>query len=459
MRLLALATVLSCAPVAFAGPHHLRLLVLENNAAGSKLWLLTDANDDGVISEGAPDGDEVALFFDSSNASGVPLSSNPNGLHARRNGEIAVGDFTNRNILILQDLNGNGDAQDVVAGVPEARVFAHGSVWSNFNSPFGLLFDQCNDLLVSNSGNTTTPDGVFLLQDLNADGDADDGLGGPTPELSSFCTASPIGPGNTSSVPSEMVRVGNAIYIRDSAAVNAGNAGITGVNRLVDLAPQNRNANDPGELTSFVTFGNASGVSLGAGFSIDVDPVHAGALYFNQTVSVPASSTDQIIRAQDLNFDNDAMDPGEAVIAYSNTEGSAFNIADFMALPDGSLLVADSASKKIFRLADSNSDGTFASDNSERTVVFNNSLSRIASIRRIARLPDFCQADLDNDGDATVAIPDNAVDINDLLFFLIAFESGSLDADVDNGSGQGVADCAVDINDLLFFLVHFENGC
>jgi hypothetical protein len=68
-----------------------------------------------------------------------------------------------------------------------------------------------------------------------------------------------------------------------------------------------------------------------------------------------------------------------------------------------------------------------------------------------------CPADLDN-GSGT-GIPDNGVDINDLLFFLSKFEAGNAAADLDNGTGTGTPDGGVDINDLLFFLTHFESGC
>jgi hypothetical protein len=68
-----------------------------------------------------------------------------------------------------------------------------------------------------------------------------------------------------------------------------------------------------------------------------------------------------------------------------------------------------------------------------------------------------CPADVDN-GSGT-GIPDGGVDINDLLFFLGAFEAGSSPADLDNGSGNGIPDGGVDINDLLYFLSHFEAGC
>jgi hypothetical protein len=68
-----------------------------------------------------------------------------------------------------------------------------------------------------------------------------------------------------------------------------------------------------------------------------------------------------------------------------------------------------------------------------------------------------CPADLDN-GSGT-GQPDGGVDINDLLFFLAAFEAGSASADLDDGSTTGQPDGGVDINDLLYFLSHFEAGC
>lgn len=68
-----------------------------------------------------------------------------------------------------------------------------------------------------------------------------------------------------------------------------------------------------------------------------------------------------------------------------------------------------------------------------------------------------CPADVD-DGSAT-GVPDGAVDIGDLVYFLTAFEAGSTTVDIDDGSGSGTPDNAVDISDLIFFLVRFESGC
>jgi hypothetical protein len=68
-----------------------------------------------------------------------------------------------------------------------------------------------------------------------------------------------------------------------------------------------------------------------------------------------------------------------------------------------------------------------------------------------------CVADCNTNG--TTGVPNGAVDINDLLYFLVLFEAGSIDADIDNGWGGGVPDQATDINDLLYFVNHFEAGC
>lgn len=69
----------------------------------------------------------------------------------------------------------------------------------------------------------------------------------------------------------------------------------------------------------------------------------------------------------------------------------------------------------------------------------------------------FCSADID-DGSGT-GTPDGGVDINDLLYYLTAFESGAAGADLSSSDFAGVSDAGVDISDLLFFLEHFETGC
>lgn len=70
---------------------------------------------------------------------------------------------------------------------------------------------------------------------------------------------------------------------------------------------------------------------------------------------------------------------------------------------------------------------------------------------------EFCLADFD-DGTGG-GEPDGGVTIDDLLFYLGAFDDGARVADVDDGSGQGVPDGGVTIDDLLYFLARFDAGC
>lgn len=83
---------------------------------------------------------------------------------------------------------------------------------------------------------------------------------------------------------------------------------------------------------------------------------------------------------------------------------------------------------------------------------------RIAKFRTNAAC---CPADLDNDGDFdNGGARDGAVSIEDLLFFLPAFEAGLPAADLDDDAlDPATPDGAVTIEDLIAFLRHFEAGC
>ncbi len=68
-----------------------------------------------------------------------------------------------------------------------------------------------------------------------------------------------------------------------------------------------------------------------------------------------------------------------------------------------------------------------------------------------------CLADVD-DGSGN-GVPDDGVDISDLLYYLGLFQDGDIRGDFDDGSGSGTPDSGVDISDLLYFLARFEVGC
>ncbi len=83
-------------------------------------------------------------------------------------------------------------------------------------------------------------------------------------------------------------------------------------------------------------------------------------------------------------------------------------------------------------------------------------LRMITTIHAVEASPT-CVADVD-DGSGTGA-PDQAVTIDDLLYYLVLFQAGSIGADVDDGSGTNTHDNAVTIDDLLYFLSRFSDGC
>ncbi|QQS08695.1 MAG: multicopper oxidase family protein [Phycisphaerales bacterium] len=68
-----------------------------------------------------------------------------------------------------------------------------------------------------------------------------------------------------------------------------------------------------------------------------------------------------------------------------------------------------------------------------------------------------CVADFD-DGSGT-GQPDGGVTIDDLLYYLNAFNAGTLNADVDDGTATGNPDGGVTIDDLLYYLNRFNAGC
>lgn len=68
-----------------------------------------------------------------------------------------------------------------------------------------------------------------------------------------------------------------------------------------------------------------------------------------------------------------------------------------------------------------------------------------------------CPVDVDNG--SSLGVRDQAVTVDDLLYFLARFEQGAAAADLDDGSSLALPDGAVTIEDLIYFLDRFEGGC
>ncbi|MGD9790055.1 MAG: GC-type dockerin domain-anchored protein [Phycisphaerales bacterium] len=68
-----------------------------------------------------------------------------------------------------------------------------------------------------------------------------------------------------------------------------------------------------------------------------------------------------------------------------------------------------------------------------------------------------CPADLD-DGSG-LGLPDAGVTIDDLLYYIILFNTGNIRADLDDGTSTGTPDAGVTIDDLLYYLTRFNARC
>jgi hypothetical protein len=398
---------------------------LINDRARNSVWLLDDRNANGRIDEPG----EVRLFFDASNASGIIGPSNPTCLAVRWDALAVMGDQGHGAVFLLQDLNGDGDAQD--AG--EARIGADQTNASGMSLAFptGAGFDSLGVLHIVNAGNAFGPDAVYRFQDLDGDGT----FQGPG-EITVFIGEPVFGPGNGPWSPREIVFLPTAVvtagYLRDSSS------GFRGVYWFIDRDFNGR-ADDPGEFGVFFDGSNGSGVVVSSGFSIELDQVNPGSLYMLQVAS---GGVDQVYRLTDLNGNGDAQDPGEAVLVFETAE-PGFTSIDLLSLPDGRLLVTDNSSKRLIVLTDLDGDGRFMSPG-EREDYFANAQGIVGDIRQIAALPGAgCYADCDGSG---------SLDFFDFLCFQNAFLAGEPYADCD---GSGV----LDFFDFLCFQNEFLAGC
>lgn len=410
-----------------AAAQHRFLIADRTNDA---IWRLNDANANRVIEEPG----EINLFFNSTNAAGTLGSLTQNCQAIRRDGLIAIGDSdsTRRNVILMRDLNGDGDALD--AG--ESRVVFDSTNASGIilSAPQGAAFDSRGRIHMSNAGSAAAgADAIYRFVDLNGDGDFQD-----AGEITEYVGVPYFGAGNGPRVPIEIVLDRqDVLWMRESSA------GFFGVYRFQDLTGNGR-ADDAGEATTFFDTTNLSLITVSAGFGIDLDPIRPGSIYFH---NLGAGSNDQVFRLTDLNADGDANDAGEAVVVYATAE-AGFTSVDVLALYDGRIIVTDASAQRAVLLTDLDADGLFTGAG-ERTTFFGNTSLFAGTLRQANILA--CPADWDHDKSVTPA--DVASFINDWVASLI---SGGFIGDFDFDGSVSPADVAQFVNAWFNALL---NGC
>ncbi|GJQ30392.1 MAG: hypothetical protein HBSAPP03_22760 [Phycisphaerae bacterium] len=364
-----------------------QVAVLVTDRANDSIWLLTDTNGNGMIDEPG----EVRLFFSGANAAGTPATLNPNTIAARADGYVVVGDQDVGFIASLYDANCDGDAQD--AGESRVIAGAGNAAGVSFAFPTGAAFDSAGRLHIVNAGNAFGNDVIFRLVDLNADGDMMD-----AGEITEYVGVPFFGPGNGPYSPQEILfDPEDGLYLRNSSA------NLHGVFQFHDVNGNGR-ADDPGESSLFFGAGNLSGITLSAGFAIEISPDFSYG-YMHQLAT---GSADQIIRLENLNDDEDMQDAGEAQVAFSTTE-AGFTSVDILALPDSTVLFSDNSGLRIIALRDLDGDGLFLAAN-ERTTWFANTSGLLGAVRNLSLYrPPTCGPTCDGDVNCDGAV--NGVDV------------------------------------------------
>jgi len=374
---IALTTLVAAASQSLAG-----ISVLVGDRTAHKIWRLSDINNDGVISS-----NEVFVWFDETNAAGTPGITTPVAFGTRASDYLVIlGDTATHQYYAFQDLNGDGDALD--AGESRVILDAGNASLAVTASPTGIGFFPNGDIMVCNAGTTTSPDAVYRLHDLDGDGRFQ-GAG----EATQWVTNWPgFGAGNSPYVPFEtVVDSNNSGYLRSTGANN-------GIYRFADLNLNGR-ADDAGEFSPWFTTANGSGVTLSAGFGLELDGAHPGSFYMLQ---IATGSVDQLIRISDVNGNGNANDAGEATLVYSTAE-AGFASNDLVSLATGDVLISDVTAngKRVIRLHDLNNDGLFTSAG-ERTDFFIAAGGPVLDTRQLALIPTplYCgSADFNCDGD------------------------------------------------------------
>lgn len=299
---------------------------------------IADLNGDGDTN----DADEVQVFFDENNASGITTpTNNVFQLAQSQTGDVYIGDGDTDTVYRLRDLNGNDNAQDA----DEA------SVWFSSENENGFALQTANGIAVGGDGaiyvveadTVGKPDGdvVYRTEDLNGDGDAND-----AGESVIWLDLTAL---DASSSPFEITFDGDTAFITDTAG---------GSPRIYRAEDSNGNGTiDASEVVQYVAEGDAP---FALALSASDGDLFAQDLF-----------TDGLIRYTDLNGDGVIDVTTEAVNVWDPTGFLDGAIFDFAIEGDRGLVPSNSfdGDDSIVALRDLNGDGDFLDAGETQTLL------------------------------------------------------------------------------------------
>ncbi|MEM9782188.1 MAG: Ig-like domain-containing protein [Pseudomonadota bacterium] len=319
--------------------------VLVGDQRTDQLLLLRDLDRDGSAS----DPGEITVFFDGTNASGLPSpTANVFSVAQASDGAVYMGDGTTDTVYRLLDGNNDGDAND--AG--EAGIWFSGANAGGLTlpTPNGIAEGGDGAIYIVNAGTGSAPaDAVYRTVDLNGDGDAED-----AGEATLWLDLQTVVP---SSSAFEIAFVGDVAFVNDSAG---GDSNV--VLRIEDLDGSGAITAD--EVTTFISEEMSFGAPVDFANAVNQD----GALLVLTTIASPGPIA--LYRLDDLDGSGSIDDAAEAVEIWNASTVTdipdPFVSFSLDADEDGTIsLTADSS---VISLTDLNGDGDYL-DAGETTVI------------------------------------------------------------------------------------------
>ncbi|MCE7975161.1 MAG: hypothetical protein DYG92_12690 [Leptolyngbya sp. PLA1] len=378
------------------------------------VYLCRDLNGDGD----AGDTGETKVFFDNSNAVFFSGAGAVFTIGVAADGRVFVGDGDTDSLYALRDVNGDGDANDEGEAV---LYFATVSTLQLFQTPGGVAFGPEGVVYASTAGAgaTLTADYVYRLQDLNADGDADDNF-----EYSVYIDLSTLVVGSSCF---DLAASGSTLYLVDTR----------GGAEDVIFAARDADASgtiDAGELREFYSTARVLGPGIGTGIGVDGEDVYV----VDSTSSIPVQ---KVWRLRDLDGSGLIDLPSEVTEVWSEalvpagvTLGSAFDLA---VGPPGVIGLVSSGSDlqdNVLVLTDRNADGDFMDAGETAAMVVGNGAGVFADNARAIYFGVTpaapCDPDLNQDGN---------VDQDDVAYLINVVGGGENPTGIDpdfNGDGN-----------------------
>ncbi len=405
-----------------------RLVVFVHDQVFDTILRMQDLNGDGD----AHDPGEVTRFYDDTPEPLIDVE-NAQGLVAADPWTLmATDNFAPDNVVMLFDLDRNGDA----FGPNEAIVWFDGTLPSGLTltNPAELRrrADGSFFLLDNNTLDTTRPEAVYRLEDANGNLNIDPG------EITLFHELSPIGVSATTTF--DVVEDNNGfVYTLD----------ISDPNQIESIDRIDPNTSVRSQWLSSQTLFNLAGFVLSGGYELEFIPERNEVLYSATTLNL----SQVILASRDIGGNGTINMPSEIRVVWSEAgHADGFNTGsprDFWRTSDGRLLWTDGLNDRVMLHQDLNGDNDYQ-DAGETTVFFDAATATANGLPSLS-LPlsvtaaEICVADL--------AAPFGTLNFFDLSAYLDFYNAQDPAADLAAPFG------VFNFFDLAAFLDAFNAGC